>query len=119
MKVYIPMVIALALTTSACSDRRVAMSNENVDLAVEQSHTVIKVGESVTFTAHATGTAGRDEDIKWRTKGGGDLESLNDSERYARVTYKNPGQYAVLISLFVDGKLVDEERAMVQVEPLS
>jgi len=102
---------------SACSVS-VPVSNQNVDLVVEQSHTLIKAGESVTFTAHATGVAGRDEEIKWETKGG-DLYSLNDSERYARVEFDKPGMYAVQASLYVDGKLVDQERSMVQVEPVS
>jgi len=97
---------------------RVPVSNENVSLALEQSHTLVKAGESVTFTAHATGTAGRNEKIDWEARGG-DLKSLNDSQRYARIEYDKPGLYTVLASLYVDGRLVDQEKAVVQVDPLS
>ena len=94
------------------------ISNENIALVLEQSHTIVKAGESVTFTARATGTAGREEKIKWEAKGG-DLESLNDMERYARVEYDKPGVYTVLASLYVDGTLLDQEQAVVRVDPLS
>ena len=93
------------------------VSNINVALVLEQSHEVVKAGESVTFTAHATGVAGRDHEIKWKNEGG-DFSSLGE-ERYARVQYDKPGIYSVTASLFLDGKLVDQRRAQVKVDPLS
>lgn len=94
------------------------ISNEEVHFAVEQSHSLVKAGESVTFTAHATGTAGRKESIRWRTDGG-ELSLVNNMERYARVEYDKPGTYVVIASLYVDGNLVDEEQALVRVDPLT
>ena len=107
----------LLFATIGCS-ATAPVSNQNVALVLEQSHTLVKAGESVTFTAHASGVAGRDEKIKWEAKGG-DLESLNNSQRYARVEYDKPGDYAVVASLFVDGALVDQQQAIVRVDPLS
>ncbi len=111
-------IIASVIAAAACSPRT-PVSNRNVDLSMEQSHSLVKAGEAVTFTAHATGVSGRDEKIKWKAEGGGDLSSINGEERYARVEYDKPGTYAVVASLYVDGNLVDQERATVQVEPLS
>ena len=101
---------------SGCS-ARAPVSNADVALVVEQSHTLVKAGESVTFTAHATGTAGRKEKIKWESQGG-DVELLNGMERYARVEYDKPGTYAVVASLYVDGSLVSRQNTVVQVDPL-
>ena len=91
-------VITLFIGLTSCS-QHVPVSNQNVIFALEQSHTLVKVGESVTFTARASGVSGRDEKIKWEAKGG-DLESINNTERYARVEYTNPGTYAVLATLY-------------------
>ena len=111
-------ILAIGLITllGACSPK-VPLTNANVNLLVEQSHQVLKPGESVTFTAHASGTAGRSEKIKWEAKGG-DLENLNGMDRYARVQYDKPGTYVVSSSLLVDGVLVDQEVSTVRVEPL-
>ncbi len=75
--------IAVLLMCASCATRT-PVSNENVMLALEQSHATITAGESVTFTARTTGTAGRKERIVREAKGG-DIKLLNDMERYARV----------------------------------
>ena len=108
--------LMLAVLLGACAPRR-PISNENIDLALEQSHTVVKVGESVTFTANATGIAGRSDKIRWESDGGS-LQNPNNMDRYAQVKYSTPGLYDVTASLIVDGELVDQEVAKVRVEPL-
>jgi plastocyanin len=117
MKPYGYPLLAATFLAAACSPSA-PLSNREVDLAVEQSHQVVKAGEAVTFTARASGVAGRDDDIRWESSGG-DLELLNDKERHARIDFDDPGTYTVTASLYVDGDLIDQERAMVRVEPLS
>lgn len=112
------LVLILALIFAAGCAPQAPVSNENVMLVLEQSHKVIKVGESVTFTARATGTAGRDEEIKWASSGG-EMSQPNGMERYTRVTYEKPGSYSVQAKLYVDEKLVDQQQVLVQVDPLT
>lgn len=96
---------------------QVSVSDRNVDLALEQSHLKVKAGETVTFTARASGIAGRDETIRWESSGG-ELKHPNQMNRYAQVTYPHSGTYAVIAKLLVDGRTIDQERAIVTVEPL-
>ncbi len=110
-------VLILSILALFSCGPRAPVSNENIDLAVEQSHRVIKAGEIVTFTAHASGVAGREEKIKWESDSI-NLDTVNNSERYARATFEKPGIYSVTSKLYVDGKLLDSEKVFVEVQAL-
>jgi hypothetical protein len=108
---------AILFAGCATSQDELPTAQRRVRFWLEPSQTEIFGNEELTVTSHSTNTVGRDTDVEWHVSGG-DIEPLQGG-RIARVTFRDPGTYTIIGTLFVEGEELETESVHIRVKPLS